>query len=84
MKTCIVILSALLVLALLVYPTALGARTWYITPDGTGDAPTIQAGIDSASTGDIVELADGFIALPGGMGTFEELFEAWDYSYLVD
>ena len=59
MKTCIVILSALLVLALLVYPTALGARTWYILPDGTGDAPTIQAGIDSATAGDIVEVACG-------------------------
>jgi hypothetical protein len=35
------------------------SRVWYITPDGTGDAPTIQAGIDSASVGDIVELACG-------------------------
>ena len=34
-------------------------RTWYITPDGTGDAPTIQAGIDSASIGDDISLADG-------------------------
>ena len=39
MKTCIAILSAHLVLALLVYQTALDARTWYITEDGTGDAP---------------------------------------------
>ena len=51
MKTCIAILSALLVLALLVYPTALGARTWYILPDGTGDAPTIKAGVDAATRG---------------------------------
>ena len=35
------------------------ARTWHITPDGTGDAPTIQAGIDSALAGDTVLLADG-------------------------
>ncbi len=36
------------------------ARTWYITPDGSGDAPTILAAIDSAGyTGDIIELADG-------------------------
>ena len=35
------------------------ARTWYILPDGTGDAPTIQAGIDSAIAGDIVEAACG-------------------------
>ncbi|MFH1279973.1 MAG: hypothetical protein ABIK65_16540 [Candidatus Eisenbacteria bacterium] len=35
------------------------ARTWYITSDGAGDAPTIQAGIDSAHTGDVIELAPG-------------------------
>jgi predicted outer membrane repeat protein len=35
------------------------ARTWYITPLGTGDAPTIQAGIDSATAADTVLLADG-------------------------
>ncbi|WP_347955998.1 TIGR00730 family Rossman fold protein [Gordonia aichiensis] len=28
------------------------------------------------------ELADGFIALPGGIGTFEELFETWTGAYL--
>ena len=54
MKTFIVILSALLVLALLVYPTALGARTCYITPDGAGDAPTIQSGVDYAAAGDTI------------------------------
>jgi predicted outer membrane repeat protein len=35
------------------------ARTWYVKPDGTGDAPTIQAGIDSARAGDDVLLAAG-------------------------
>lgn len=35
------------------------ARTWHILPDGSGDAPTIQAGIDSAVVGDIVEVACG-------------------------
>jgi hypothetical protein len=40
--------------------TAGSARTWYITPDGTGDAPTIQAGIDSAAVdGDEVVLSNG-------------------------
>jgi predicted outer membrane repeat protein len=36
-----------------------GPRTWYIKPDGTGDAPTIQAGVDSATAGDTVMLANG-------------------------
>lgn len=35
------------------------ARTWYVKADGTGEAPTIQAGIDSAGAGDIVLVAPG-------------------------
>ncbi|MFZ1945951.1 MAG: right-handed parallel beta-helix repeat-containing protein [bacterium] len=35
------------------------ARTWYIKPDGTGDAPTIQGGVDLASAGDTVLVAPG-------------------------
>lgn len=30
----------------------------------------------------MAELADGFIALPGGVGTLEELFEVWTWSHL--
>jgi uncharacterized protein (TIGR00730 family) len=30
----------------------------------------------------MAELADAFIALPGGLGTLEELFEAWTWSQL--
>jgi uncharacterized protein (TIGR00730 family) len=30
----------------------------------------------------MVELADGFIALPGGIGTLEELFEVWTWGQL--
>ncbi|MFC1799424.1 right-handed parallel beta-helix repeat-containing protein [Candidatus Eisenbacteria bacterium] len=35
------------------------ARTWNIEHDGTGDAPTILAGIDSASAGDTVLVLQG-------------------------
>jgi uncharacterized protein (TIGR00730 family) len=30
----------------------------------------------------MAELADGFIALPGGIGTFEEIFEIWTWAQL--
>jgi uncharacterized protein (TIGR00730 family) len=30
----------------------------------------------------MVELADGFIALPGGVGTLEEIFEQWGWARL--
>ena len=30
----------------------------------------------------MAELADAFVALPGGLGTLEELFEAWTWSQL--
>ena len=30
----------------------------------------------------MAELSDGFIALPGGVGTLEELFEVWTWGHL--
>jgi len=30
----------------------------------------------------MAELSDGFIAMPGGIGTFEELFEVWTWAQL--
>lgn len=48
-----------LVIALIAQPVHVEARTWRITSDGTGDAPTIQAGVDSSMTGDEVVLTNG-------------------------
>jgi hypothetical protein len=35
------------------------AGSWQINPSGTGDAPTIRAGVDSAASGDTLWLANG-------------------------
>ena len=44
----------LALIILLFIPGGANARTWHIYVDGSGDAPTIQAGIDSAAVGDSV------------------------------
>jgi hypothetical protein len=41
---------------------AFSAATIYITPTGSGDAPTIQAGINAADPGDTVLLSNGWFA----------------------
>jgi len=43
----------------LLLPGGLYGRTWQVNPDGTGDAPTIAAAIDSVADADIIQLADG-------------------------
>lgn len=47
------------ILALLVVPRDAAARTWYVLPDSTGDAPFIQAAVDSALDGDTILIAPG-------------------------
>lgn len=39
------------------------ARTWYVAVDGSGDAPTIQAAVDSAVAGDSVLVGPGTYVL---------------------
>jgi len=41
------------------------AATWIVHPDGTGDFPTIRAAVEGASSGDVIELADGIFAGEG-------------------
>lgn len=36
-----------------------GAAVYVVRPDGSGDFPTIQAAIDAATDGDVIELTDG-------------------------
>jgi parallel beta helix pectate lyase-like protein len=47
------------VLLLPLVPSWALARTWHILNDGSGDAPTIQTGIDSAAAGDTVLVGPG-------------------------
>ena len=54
--------AAVLVVPLLLsimVPTSPLARVWHVRPDSTGEAPTIQAAVDSAEAGDEVLLAPG-------------------------
>lgn len=44
---------------LLILAGPASAATWVVSPDGVGDYPTIQAAIDAADDGDVIELADG-------------------------
>jgi len=41
------------------------AATWSVEPDGSGDAPTIQAAIDAAAAGDEILLSTGVFTGPG-------------------
>jgi hypothetical protein len=45
-----------------------GSVTFLVRPDGTGDAPTIQAAVESAFSGDIILLAPGVFTGEGNRG----------------
>jgi predicted outer membrane repeat protein len=57
--------SALLCLALCFLVLPAGARTYVITPAGTGDFGTIQAALNAVSAGDVIELINGTFTGPG-------------------
>lgn len=52
-------LSANALLCASLLATSAHAATWYVYADGSGDAPTIQAAIELATTGDVVRVGPG-------------------------
>ena len=54
-----ILIMSLVIVSVAVMAETSESRTWYIKPDGTGDAPTIQAGIHSSMAGDTVLVAAG-------------------------
>lgn len=49
----------LLIVMVVIAATGLQAKIWYVFPDGSGDAPTIQAAVDSSATGDQILIEGG-------------------------
>jgi predicted outer membrane repeat protein len=50
---------SLLFVCAALFPSLASASTYLVTPDGTGDFPAIQAAVNAAGPGDVIELADG-------------------------
>jgi hypothetical protein len=60
--------TLIVVLVALGFSTPALPRSWYINPDGTGDAPDISTGISYCSSGDTLLLADGVYSGSGNTG----------------
>lgn len=67
-----------------------GGRVQGVIPQALADREVAHAGLTQLHVVDtmhqrkamMAELSDGFIAMPGGLGTFEELFEIWTWAQL--
>ena len=52
-------ISLLAAFAVLLLVRTAPARTWYVAADGSGDAPTIAAAVDSSANGDVILVGPG-------------------------
>jgi uncharacterized protein (TIGR00730 family) len=68
----------------------LGGRVYGVIPQALVDVEVAHPGITELHTvttmherkAKMTDLADAFLALPGGVGTLDELFEAWGWNAL--
>jgi hypothetical protein len=69
---------------------ALGGRVYGVIPTALVNLEVAHTGITELHTVEtmherkakMTDLADAFLALPGGIGTLDELFEAWSWNVL--
>ncbi len=67
-----------------------GGRVYGVIPDALVELEVAHTGITELHTvttmhqrkAKMTDLADAFLALPGGIGTLDELFEAWSWNVL--
>jgi uncharacterized protein (TIGR00730 family) len=67
-----------------------GGETYGVIPQALVDLEVAHTGLTELHTvtsmherkAKMTELTDAFVALPGGIGTFDELFEAWTWNAL--
>ena len=67
-----------------------GGRVYGVIPQALVDHEVAHTGLTELHTvanmherkAKMTELCDGFVALPGGIGTLDELFEAWTWNAL--
>lgn len=67
-----------------------GGRAYGVIPQALVDVEVAHPGLTELHTvttmherkARMTDLADGFLALPGGIGTLDELFEAWSWNAL--